>query len=98
MLDFLDELDILYELDGVRYESGAWALKVQIISLRRILSRLGKAQASLAFRSLLQNLAPKGCTFRERFGDGVGASGSVSQTGSVRIRSVGAQSSDKLRS
>ena len=36
------------------------------------------------------SFAPKGCTFRERFGDGVGVSGSVSQTGSVRIRSVGA--------
>ena len=34
--------------------------KKRIFSLRRILSRLGKAQASLAFRSLLQNLVPTG--------------------------------------
>ena len=42
-----------------RYESGTWVLKVQIISLRRILSRLptanflrlSNAQASLALRS-----------------------------------------------
>ncbi len=47
---------------SVRIRSGsAWKNRV---SLRRILSRLGKAQTSLALRSLLQNLPPtkRGCT------------------------------------
>ena len=49
-------------MGAVRIRSGsAWKNRV---SLRRILSRLGKAQTSLALRSLLQNLPPtkRGCT------------------------------------
>ena len=62
--------------------------KNQIFSLRRILSRLGIAQASLALLSLLQNLVPTRKRPVIRCNGGVGGEKSVFTRRSMLIRTT----------